>query len=137
MKVYEFIVEKNITINGAPIFLCHETTMGAVMEANEKETATVEVGWPVSGIVKGKGEIKVSVLPGGKMVHTVHHGHTSPAGQHISCSLPGWTHRDFRYPVRSVKCIPMIPAKLNLRRLSLRFCSHPVKHQQTIPSCYF
>jgi effector-binding domain-containing protein len=44
------------------------------MEANEKGTATIEVGWPVSGIVKGKGEIKLSVLPGGKMVHTVHHG---------------------------------------------------------------
>ncbi len=74
MKIYEFTVGKKIQICGAPIFLCHEITPQAVMEANEKGTATVEVAWPVSGTVKGIREMKVYELPGGKMVHTVHRG---------------------------------------------------------------
>jgi effector-binding domain-containing protein len=74
MKIYEFAVGKKIQISGAPIFLCHETTPEAVMEANEKGTAMVEVAWPVSGTVKGTQEMNVYELPGGKMVHTVHQG---------------------------------------------------------------
>jgi len=74
MKIYEFTVKKNIPVSGAPLFLCHEITPEAVMEANGKGTATVEVAWPVSGTVKGNREMKVYELPGGKMVHTVHKG---------------------------------------------------------------
>jgi len=74
MKIYEFTVEKKIQISGAPIFLCHEITPQAVMEANEKGTAKLEVAWPVSGTVKGTKEMNVYELPGGKMVHTVHRG---------------------------------------------------------------
>jgi len=74
MKIYEFTVKKNIQVSGAPLFLCHEITPKAVMEANGKGTATVEVAWPVSGTVKGSREMKVYELPGGKMVHTVHKG---------------------------------------------------------------
>ncbi len=74
MKVYEHTVKKKMMITGPPIFICHETSPEAVMEANEKGTATVEVAWPVSGIAKGTKVIKVYELPGGKMVHTVHRG---------------------------------------------------------------
>ncbi|MDD1700352.1 MAG: GyrI-like domain-containing protein [Methanoregula sp.] len=74
MKIYEFTVKKKVGISGPPVFLCHEISPEAVMEANEKGTATVEVAWPVFGIVKGTREIKVYKLPGGKMVHTVHKG---------------------------------------------------------------
>jgi effector-binding domain-containing protein len=74
MKVYEYTVKKKMVIAGPPLFLCHEISPGAVMEANEKGTATVEVAWPVSGTVKGSREIKVYEIPGGKMVHTVHRG---------------------------------------------------------------
>lgn len=74
MKIFAFTVEKKIQISGAPLFLCHESTPEAVMKANEKGTATVEVAWPVSGTVKGSREMKVYELPGGKMVHTVHRG---------------------------------------------------------------
>jgi effector-binding domain-containing protein len=74
MKIYEFTVKKKIEVTGPPFFLCHEITPEAVMEANEKGTATVEVAWPVSGTVKGTREMKVYELPGGKMVHTVHRG---------------------------------------------------------------
>jgi effector-binding domain-containing protein len=74
MKVYEYTVKKKAVIAGPPIFICHETSPEAVMEANEKGTAQVEVAWPVSGTVKGTKEMKVYELPGGKMVHTIHYG---------------------------------------------------------------
>ena len=74
MKVYEFTVKKKMVITGPPLFICHEIFPEAVMEANEKGTAIVEVAWPVSGIVKGNREINVYELPGVKMVHTVHKG---------------------------------------------------------------
>ena len=74
MKIYEYSVKKKMVIDGPPLFLCHENSMEAVMEANEKGTAIVEVAWPVSGAVKGSRDIKVYWLPGGKMVHTVHKG---------------------------------------------------------------
>jgi effector-binding domain-containing protein len=109
MKIYEFTVKKNIPVSGAPLFLCHEITPEAVMEANGKGTATVEVAWPVSGIVKGNREMKVYDLPGGKMVHTVHKDRTSPVNQHIVSSLHGSKHRDSRSPARSEKYIPTIP----------------------------
>ena len=74
MKIYEFMVKRKIEVTGPPLFLCHEITPEAVMEANKKGTATVEVAWPVSGTVKDNREIKVYELPGGKMVYTVHRG---------------------------------------------------------------
>jgi AraC family transcriptional regulator len=74
MKIYDFTVKKKIEITGPPLFLCHEITPEAVMEANEKGTASVEVAWPVSWSVKGNSEINVYELSGGKMVYTVHKG---------------------------------------------------------------
>jgi len=61
-------------IAGPPIFICHEISAEAVMEANGKGTALVEVAWPVSGTPRGTKEMKVYELPGGKMVHAIHHG---------------------------------------------------------------
>ncbi len=74
MKVYSYLDENGIVPVGMPAFICHETSPEAVMEANEKGTAFVEVVWPVSGEVKGNGEIEVYELPGGKMVKGVHRG---------------------------------------------------------------
>lgn len=74
MKVYAYTVKKNIAIAGPPIFLCHEISPEAVIEANEKRTATIEVAWPVSGTAKGENEIKVYELAGGRMAHTTHYG---------------------------------------------------------------
>jgi AraC family transcriptional regulator len=74
MKVYEFTVRKKMVIAGPPIFICHEISPEAVMEANEKGTAEVEVAWPVSGTVKSTKEMKVYELSGGKMAHTIHYG---------------------------------------------------------------
>ena len=74
LKVYEYTVKKKMVITGPPVFICHEISPEAVMEANEKGTAIVEVVWPVSGTVKGTKEMKVFELPGGKMAHTIHFG---------------------------------------------------------------
>src|SRR4030042_2516196 len=74
LRVYEYTVKKKMVITGPPVFVCHEISPEAVMEANEKGTATVEVVWPVFGIVKGTKEMKVFELPGGKMAHTIHYG---------------------------------------------------------------
>lgn len=74
MNVYAFIQKEKITIVGPPVFLCHETSPQAVMEANEKGTATVEVAWPITGTPRGSGDIRMYHLPGGTMVHAVHKG---------------------------------------------------------------
>ena len=74
MKVFTLVQKKKATIAGPPLFLCHETSPAAVMEANEKGTAEVEVAWPVNEPVKGTKEIKAYVLPGGRMAHVVHKG---------------------------------------------------------------
>jgi AraC family transcriptional regulator len=47
---------------------------GSRNDGKREGTATVEVVWPVSGIVKGNREMKVTELYGGKMVHTIHKG---------------------------------------------------------------
>jgi effector-binding domain-containing protein len=70
MKVREYTVKKED--DGPPIYFCHDISPQAVMEANEKGTAIIEVACPVSGTVKGTREIKVYELPGGKMAHVIH-----------------------------------------------------------------
>ncbi|MDD1677343.1 MAG: GyrI-like domain-containing protein [Methanomicrobiales archaeon] len=74
LTVYRYAIKNGAVITGPPLFLCHETSPEAVKEANEMGTAHVEVVWPVSGDVKGSGEILAYSIPGGKMVHTVHRG---------------------------------------------------------------
>jgi effector-binding domain-containing protein len=74
MKVIAFIQQKKGTVTGPPVFLCHETSPAAVMEANERGTAVVEVAWPVRELMKGTKEIEAYVLPRGRMAHVVHKG---------------------------------------------------------------
>jgi AraC family transcriptional regulator len=74
MKVLTIVQKKKATIAGPPLFLCHETSPAAVLEANEKGTAEVEVAWPVNEPVKGTKEIKAYALKGGRMAHVVHKG---------------------------------------------------------------
>ena len=74
MAIITHAVENGIAIAGPPIFLCHEITPEAVMAADRAGTADVEVAWPVTGNVKGAGEIRAYILPGGKMARIVHHG---------------------------------------------------------------
>ena len=74
MKVCEYAVKEKLVITGPPIFVCHEISPEAVMEANEKGNATIEIAWPVSGTARGTDDMKIYDMPGGKMVHTIHHG---------------------------------------------------------------
>ena len=64
MKVFTLVQKKKATIAGPPLFLCHETSPAAVLEANEKGTAKVEVAWPVNEPVKGTKEIKAYCTTG-------------------------------------------------------------------------
>ena len=36
MKVYEYTVKKKMIISRPPVYICHEISWQAVMEANEK-----------------------------------------------------------------------------------------------------
>lgn len=74
MQVVRHLTENRIQIAGPPIFLCHECSPDFVKEANAAVTARVEVAWPVTGPAVGSGEIRRYVLPGGRMVRTVHRG---------------------------------------------------------------
>jgi effector-binding domain-containing protein len=67
MAIITHAMEHGIAIAGPPVFVCHEITPEAVMAANRAGTADVEVAWPVTGKVKGAGEIRAYTLPGGKM----------------------------------------------------------------------
>jgi len=74
MNVYEYSREMKAVIAGPPVFLCHETSPEAVREAQENSNADIEIAWPVTGPVKGTGEIRAYQLPGGKMAHILHKG---------------------------------------------------------------
>lgn len=73
-ELYEFAEKNGVVIVGAPIFVCHETSVEEAMEAEAKGNADVEVVFPVAGDVKASGEIKHYELAGGKMAKTVHKG---------------------------------------------------------------
>jgi effector-binding domain-containing protein len=46
----------------------------ARVHPNDDGTLDVEAGFPVSGVALGQGEVKVSHLPGGSALRTVHRG---------------------------------------------------------------
>lgn len=75
-RICEFAFSKNIQITAHPAFLCHETTVEEVQNANEERNADIEVVFPISEFVEitGDDEIKVYELPGGKMAKIVHKG---------------------------------------------------------------
>jgi len=43
MKVYEYSIKNKLVITGPPMPICHEISTEAVMEANEKGAAVIEV----------------------------------------------------------------------------------------------
>ncbi len=59
---------------GAPVFVCHETSMLGVMVKNLLGLAQVEVAVPVAAKGKESGPITFYELPGGKMVKVTHQG---------------------------------------------------------------
>ncbi|MDD1656549.1 MAG: GyrI-like domain-containing protein [Methanomicrobiales archaeon] len=74
VAIITYAMKNGTAIAGPPTFVCHETSPEAVMAANQAGTADVEVAWPVAGAVKGAGEIRAYMLPGGKMARILHHG---------------------------------------------------------------
>jgi AraC family transcriptional regulator len=75
-RIFEFAFSKSIPITAYPAFLCHETTVEEVQKADEERNADIEVVFPISKFIDitGDEEIKVYVLPGGKMAKIIHKG---------------------------------------------------------------
>jgi effector-binding domain-containing protein len=59
---------------GPPMFICHETCVEEVMEADKAGTADVEVAIPISRDIDETDDMKIYELPGGKMAKIVHKG---------------------------------------------------------------
>jgi effector-binding domain-containing protein len=64
----------NDVCNGPPMFICHETCVEEVMEADKMGTADVEVAVPISREIEETEDMKIYELPGGKMAKIVHKG---------------------------------------------------------------
>ncbi|MHA2431329.1 MAG: GyrI-like domain-containing protein [Promethearchaeota archaeon] len=65
---------ENDVFCGPPMFICHETSVEEVMEADKTDTADVEVAIPISRNIDETDEMKIYNLPGGKMAKIVHKG---------------------------------------------------------------
>ena len=59
---------------GPPMFICHETCVEEVMEADKTGSADVEVAIPISKNIDETEDMKIYELPGGKMVKTIYKG---------------------------------------------------------------
>jgi effector-binding domain-containing protein len=60
--------------SGPPMFICHETCVEEVMEADKTGTADVEVAVPISRDIDETEDMKIYEIPGGKMVKITHKG---------------------------------------------------------------
>ena len=63
--VFTHVLSNGGQLAGAPFSRYHAVT---------EDELDIEAGLPVAKAIEGKGDIKVSELPGGKVVTTVHHG---------------------------------------------------------------
>jgi effector-binding domain-containing protein len=59
---------------GPPMFICHETCIEEVTEADKTGTADVEVAIPILRNIDETEDMKIYELLGGKMVKVVHKG---------------------------------------------------------------
>ena len=59
---------------GPPMFVCHETCVEEVMEADRTGKADVEVAIPISKDIDETEDMKIYELPGGKMAKITHKG---------------------------------------------------------------
>ena len=72
-EVYKHAIARKISVQGCPMFVCHETPKQA-MRANEESNADVEVAVGVYEQVEGAGDVTCYELPGGQMARIVHKG---------------------------------------------------------------
>jgi effector-binding domain-containing protein len=74
-QLYPYIMKfGNDICCGPPMFICHETCVEEVMEADKTGTADVEVAIPISKNIDETEDMKIYDLPGGKMAKVVHKG---------------------------------------------------------------
>ena len=64
----------NDVCSGPPMFICHETCVEEVMEADKTGSADVEVIVPISRDIDETEEMKIYDLPSGKMAKLIHKG---------------------------------------------------------------
>lgn len=80
MTVIQYAMEKGIPVTGPPIFLMHETSHEEALKADQEGNADIEIAWPVSGKVAGRGAIRNYTLPGGIMAKMVIRGPYEESG---------------------------------------------------------
>ena len=80
-EVFEYVDTNNIQIQGPPVYLCHETSVDAVEQANTEGTADLEVAIPITGNAQGTEEYQCYDLPGGKMAKILHKGPYETVGE--------------------------------------------------------
>jgi AraC family transcriptional regulator len=73
-QIFAFARKNRVAIAGMPMFILHETSGEAALEADRTGTADVEVVVPVSGRVRGRSGIHSYALSGGRMARIMHHG---------------------------------------------------------------
>lgn len=74
-QLFPYIMKHgNDVCSGAPMFICHETSVEEVMEADKMGTADVEVAVPISKDIEQTNDMKIYELPGGKMAKIIHKG---------------------------------------------------------------
>jgi len=71
-KLFGYVTSKGGEFSGAPFGRYHSMT---------EEEVEVEAGLPVAKVIEGKGEIKASELPGGKVATTIHLGPYEKLGE--------------------------------------------------------
>jgi effector-binding domain-containing protein len=59
---------------GPPMFICHETSVKEMMEADKMGTADEEVAVPISKDIEETEDMKIYELLGGKMAKIIHKG---------------------------------------------------------------
>jgi effector-binding domain-containing protein len=74
-QLFSYIMKfGNDVCSGPPMFICHETCVEEVMDADKTGRADVEVAIPISRNIDETDDMKIYELPGGKMVKIVHKG---------------------------------------------------------------
>ena len=72
--LFQHAVANGAYITGMPTLICHELSKEAVMEADARGNADIEVIVPVATAVEASDDVKYYELAGGKMARIIHKG---------------------------------------------------------------
>ena len=73
-QICQFAAQNGIQMIGPPLFVCHETSPEAAIQADKEGNADVEVAVPIAMCGEETEEIKCYKLPGAKMAKIIHKG---------------------------------------------------------------